>query len=106
VPFKDGAVADIKQHHADQNRCIQEAMPLYPTRWIQQPYWEQVPVYASRVVDGKSVLFVSHYRSRLSFETIDANESDRDAYIDRCLSAKGYTYRYLSKEELQAVGLE
>lgn len=106
VPFKDQRIASEQQHSSDYNACIQEAMPLYPTRWVNQPYWVQVPVYARRLYDGREIWYVSHYQSRLRLETVDANESERQAYIDRCMSAKGYTYRYLSREELDAAGLD
>jgi hypothetical protein len=42
----------------------------------------------------------------MRFETLDANEGERVAYVTRCMSGKGYTYRYLSKEELEEQGLE
>jgi hypothetical protein len=106
VPFKDGVVSNQKQHDTDYNICIQEANPLYPSKWIQQPYWVQVPVYGYRMRDGRTEQYVSHYRSDMRLETRDANEGERVAYVTRCMSSKGYTYRYLSKEELEAQGLD
>jgi hypothetical protein len=105
VAFKDGAVSDQTLHDADYNLCVQEARPIYPIKWIQQPYWVQVPVYGRRIHDGREIWYVSHYQPRMRFETFDANELEREAYINRCMSAKGYTYRYLSRDELDAMGL-
>lgn len=106
VPFKDQRIASEQQHSSDYNDCIQQAMPLYPTRWVPQPYWVQVPVYGRRVIDGRETWYLSHYQSRLQLSSVDANEAERQAYIERCMSAKGYTYRYLSREELDAAGLD
>lgn len=105
IIFKDGQVADTKQYNADYNKCVQEAQPIYPTQLINHPYWVSIPVYGHRMRDGRDELFVSHYDSRLAFETIDANENARQAYIARCINAKGYSNRYLSKDELEAAGL-
>ena len=106
VAFKDGVVADQRHYNHDYNLCIQEAQPLYPVRWIRQAQWVQVPVYGQRMHDGREDVYIKRYDSRLTYNTVDANANDRDTYISRCISAKGYTYRYLSKEELEAAGLE
>jgi hypothetical protein len=106
VAFKDGVVSNQKQHDTDYNVCVQEATPLFPSKWIQQPYWVQVPVYGRRIRDGREERYISYYQSQMRFETLDANEGERVAYVTRCMSGKGYTYRYLSKEELEEQGLE
>jgi hypothetical protein len=105
IAFKDGAVSPQQEHDGDYNICVREAAPLFPSKWIQQPYWVQVPVYGRRIRDGREEHYISHYRSHMRFETLDANEGERVAYVTRCMSSKGYTYRYLSKEELEAQGL-
>jgi hypothetical protein len=106
IAFKDGVVADQRYYNHDYNLCVQQAQPLYPTVWIKQSRWVQVPVYGRRMHDGREKEYLIRYDSRLTFDTVDANENERKAYIARCISAKGYTYRYLSKEELEAAGLE
>jgi hypothetical protein len=106
IPFKDGAVSTQQQHDGDYNVCVQEASPLYPIKWIRQPYWVSVPVYGYRMRDGRTEQYFSHYQSEMRLETRDVNEGARDDYVTRCMSSKGYTYRYLSKEELEARGLD
>lgn len=105
VAFKDGQIADAKAYNTDYNHCVQESKPLYPMVLVQQPRWVQVPVYSTRIRDGKEERYVVHYASRMVVDTVDMNESEREAYVSRCVSAKGYTYRYLSNDELEAAGI-
>lgn len=106
VAYKDGVVAVQAIHDADYNACVQEAVPLYPTQFRQRPYWVQTPIYGYAKQNGKLVSYFSHYQHQLHYETIDANEAERHAYIERCMSAKGYIYRYLSPQELTEEGLD
>jgi hypothetical protein len=104
--FKDGQVADQHRYDADYNNCVRESKPLYPMVLVQQFQRQQVPVYGIKRHDNHDERVIVRYDTRLVPVTVDMNENDREAYVSRCVSAKGYTYRYLSKEELEAMGYE